>query len=162
MNYDDFINDASKGDMLLVDGGIMSMHVDHITETGNQAMHISMAVSISFPQTQVGEWWLAWLRAAAFLVRPGTMRTVHISRRRVNTSTLSAMPHRCRVHGGGRGHYGFQARTMHAGQAVHFRVGRINYLPALACKERPPTRPLASRRHLKAGLFDCPLLAGGT
>ncbi|KAI7835791.1 hypothetical protein COHA_010311 [Chlorella ohadii] len=33
VNYDDFINDASKGDMLLVDGGIMSMHVDSITDT---------------------------------------------------------------------------------------------------------------------------------
>ncbi|PRW56390.1 plastidial pyruvate kinase 2-like isoform A [Chlorella sorokiniana] len=33
VNYDDFINDAGVGDMLLVDGGIMSMQIERITDT---------------------------------------------------------------------------------------------------------------------------------
>lgn len=36
VNYDDFISDASVGDMLLVDGGIMSMEVKAITDTGGR------------------------------------------------------------------------------------------------------------------------------
>ncbi|KAL4447350.1 hypothetical protein ABPG77_007383 [Micractinium sp. CCAP 211/92] len=33
VNYDEFVEDASVGDMLLVDGGIMSMEVQRITDT---------------------------------------------------------------------------------------------------------------------------------
>lgn len=33
VNYDEFVDDASVGDMLLVDGGIMSMEVQRITDT---------------------------------------------------------------------------------------------------------------------------------
>ncbi|PSC72575.1 plastidial pyruvate kinase 2-like [Micractinium conductrix] len=32
VNYDEFVEDASVGDMLLVDGGIMSMQIDRITD----------------------------------------------------------------------------------------------------------------------------------
>ena len=34
VNYDEFVEDCSVGDTLLVDGGIMSMVVERITGTG--------------------------------------------------------------------------------------------------------------------------------
>jgi pyruvate kinase len=37
VNYDDFVDDASVGDTLLVDGGIMSLEVTRITDTGGCA-----------------------------------------------------------------------------------------------------------------------------